>query len=463
MREVDVIVIGGGPVGENAAQYAVRDREATAVIVEGELLGGECSFYACIPSKALLRPLDVADAAAHLQGLSTPSLDRGELLARRDAWVSNYDDSGQVSWAKEAGLEVVRGHGRLAAPRVVEVTASDGSVQTLRARDAVIIATGSDAQVPGVYSGAHPWTSRDATGVTEIPSSLAVVGGGVVACESARWMAALGTEVTLLVRGDRLLKGAEGFAGELVTEGLREAGVDVRFGTEAQSVSRPGARATGLGRVHGGTVTLTLGDGELHVDEVLVATGRKAALDDIGLDAVGLTPDDLQGRLGGGALPDWLYVVGDANGIAPLTHWGKYQARLVGGAIAASAKGRPTTVEDPGGPVSQVVFTDPQVAWVGATESQARDAGEPVRVLDADYTSVSGAALLRDDAAGRARLVVRESDDVLLGATFVGPSVAELLHSATVAVTGKLTLTTLRAAVPSFPTASEVWLRLLEQ
>jgi dihydrolipoamide dehydrogenase len=462
MREVDVIVIGGGPAGENAAQYAVQGRDATAVIVEAELLGGECSYWACMPSKALLRPLDVAATAAHLQGLSTPALDRDALLARRDTWVSGYDDAGQVSWAEGAGLDVVRGRGRLTGERTVEVTTGTGRTEVLTAREAVVVATGSVAVVPEAFSTARPWTSRDATGIREVPDSIAVVGGGVVACEAARWLAALGARVTLLVRDRRLLSRAEEFAGELVADGLRGAGVDVRLQTSVTAVDRPDARDTGVGRVHGGPVTLTLDGTSLEAAEVLVATGRRPALDGLGLEAVGLTPDDLQGRTDGGPLPAWLSVVGDADGIAPLTHWGKFQARRVGAAIAARAAGRELRAT-PAGPVPQVVFTDPQVAWTGPTQAQAQAAGEEVRVLDADYASAAGVGLLRDDASGRARLVVRQRDDVLLGATFVGPEVAELLHAATVAITAGLTLDTLRAAVPSYPTASEIWLRLLEQ
>lgn len=458
----DVIVIGGGPAGENAAEYAIAGSDRTAALVEAELLGGECSYWACIPSKALLRPLDVAETAANLSPLSVPALDRAELLARRDSWVSGYEDTGQVRWATGVGIETVRGHGRLTGERTVDAVDADGGVRHLVARRAVVLATGSVPDVPDTYAGIHPWTTRDLTGVTEVPERLAIIGGGPVACEAARWMAALGTQVTLLVRG-RLLSQLEEFAGDEVADGLRSAGISVRLGVTVSSAERDEVSPDATpGQLHGGPVRLGLSDGsDLEVDEVAVAAGRRAALDDLGLESVGLTAEDLHGRTHGGRLPSWLYTVGDVNGEAKLTHWGKYQARLVGRRIAALAEGRPAP-EEPAAPVPQVVFTSPQVASVGLTTTQAEKDGRAVRVLDADYASVAGTGLLRDDAGGRVRLVVDERTEVLLGATFVGPEVGELLHSATVAIAGGLDLATLRRAVPSYPTASEVWLRLLE-
>lgn len=460
-RDVDIVVIGAGPAGEVAAEYAVSGRDASAVLVEAELLGGECSYWACIPSKALLRPIDVVATATHLQGVTGARLDREALLARRDAWVHAYDDASQMDWAHGAGLEVVRGRGRLAGERTVVVDGPDGSRSTLRAREAVILATGSVAVVPHPYAAALPWTSRDSTGVVEIPESIAIIGGGVVACESARWLAALGSAVTMVVRGSRLLDREESFAGEAVAAGLRAEGVDVRLGADVRTLTREDPRDTGIGRIHGGPVRLDLGDEVLEVAEVLVATGRRPAVDGLGLESVGLRAEDLRGRTHDGPLPPWLYAVGDVNAVAPLTHWGKDQARRVGRLIAARATGAPTT-DLAEGPVPQVIFTEPQVASVGLRSDEAAQAGVPVRLLDADYASVAGAALLRDDVAGHARLVVRAADDVLLGATFVGPEVAEIVHAATVAVAGGLTLATLRTAVASYPTASEIWLKLLE-
>lgn len=460
--EYDVIVVGGGPVGENAADYAVRGSDRTAAIVEGALLGGECSYYACMPSKALLRPIDVASSARHLQGVTDPAVDVPGLIERRDTWVSHYRDGGQARWAEETGLAVVRGHGRLVGEREVEVTGPSG-VRRLRAREAVLLATGSTAVVPHELAGVAPWTSRDATGVREVPSSLAIVGGGVVACEAATWLQAMGSQVTLLVRDDRVLGRAEPFAGELVLQGLRATGVDVRLGVRVTGAERAEVYVEpGIGTLHGGPVRVLLDDGtDATYAELLVATGRRPATDALGLESVGLTADDVTGR--GKPLPPWLFAVGDVSGQAPLTHWGKYRARQVGAEIAARAAGREPVAPPGVVPVPQVVFTDPQVAAVGQTVAEAEAAGITVRALAADYSAASGASLLRDDLVGRVQLVVDTATDTLVGATFVGPEVAELVHAATVAIVGRVPLATLRHAVPSYPTASEIWLRLLEE
>lgn len=460
--EFDVVVIGGGPPGENAADYAIRDSDRTAAVVESGLLGGECSYFACMPSKALLRPLDVAAAAAHLGGLGPVPLDRDALLARRDEWVSHYSDAGQVRWLEGAGLTLVRGRGRLTGVRQVTVTDTDGAERVLTARLAVVLANGSTAVVSRPLAGLEPWISSDATGVVEVPGRLVVIGGGVVACEAARWLSALGSRVTMLVRGDRVLDRLERFASDLVVEGLRRDGIEVRFGVQVSDAERDDPRATGLGRVHGGPWRLTLETGEsLDADEVLVATGRRANVAEVGLESVGVRPEDLRARTGGAPLPPWLFAVGDVSQVAPLTHWGKYQARMVGATIAARADGKPDPEAPEDVPVPQVVFTDPQVASVGLTSDEAANSGRRVRLADSDYTAAAGAGLLRDDASGHARLVIDADSDQLLGATFVGPDVAEIVHAATVAITGGVTTATLRHAVASYPTASEIWLRLL--
>ncbi|MCY7399428.1 MAG: NAD(P)/FAD-dependent oxidoreductase [Nocardioides sp.] len=457
VQEYDVVVIGGGPAGENAAQYAIEGTDLTAVIIERELLGGECSYWACMPSKALLRPIAVADLTADLDGVSTAHVAPKALLDRRDVWVSHYDDAGQATWAEDTGIAVVRGAGRLVGERTVEVTSSAGT-RRMRARRAVVIATGSQANVPDAYAGLEAWDSRDATGVVDVPDRLVVIGGGVVACEAAVWMAALGSAVTLVVRDPRLLARTEPFAGEAVLTGLRERGVTVHLGTEVTDVRRADPAATGLGRIHGGTVTLTTSAGELEADELLLSIGRAPRLDDLGLDAVDLSPDDVTG----GRLPEWMHVVGDASGGPPLTHWGKHLARLVGARIAAAVNDEVAYEPDRAAPVPQVVFSDPEVASVGMTEAEARDAGHDVVTSRVPTSSAAGVVLLRDHVAGESQIVVDRASRLLLGATFVGPEAGELVHAGTVAIIGDVPVHVLRHAVASYPTASELWLRLLE-
>ena len=453
----DVVVIGGGSTGENVAARAVRGG-LTAALVESELYGGECSYWACMPSKALLRPVEVAAMAARLPGVSVGPLDVPAVLARRDEFTSHLSDAGQQQWVVGAGIAALRGQGRLVGDKRVEVTGPGGAVTALRATHAVVLATGTSAFVPDLpgLADAQPWTSREVTSMKAVPRRLVVLGGGVVSVEMAQAVKGLGAEsVVLLVRGARLLERMEPYAGELVADGLRETGVDIRYGASAASVRRDS-----------GGVTVVLEDGgEVTADELLVAVGRRPRTGDLGLDTVGLEPgssvevDDSM-RVPGS---DWLYAAGDVNGRALLTHMGKYQARVCGDVIVARAAGGPD--DGPAlratGPVPQVVFTDPQACSVGPTEADARRAGLVVRTVSIDLGGVAGAALLADGYRGRASLLVGEGD-VVLGATFVGQEVAELLHSATVAVTAGLSLQQLWHAVPSYPTVSEAWLRLLE-
>jgi pyruvate/2-oxoglutarate dehydrogenase complex dihydrolipoamide dehydrogenase (E3) component len=476
----DVIVVGGGPPGENVAQYAIQGSDRTAVIVEAELVGGECSYWACMPSKALLRPVEVLAGARALPGVAemlSGSLDVAAILARRDSFTSNHDDSSQVEWANGVGIDVVRGRGRLAGEKTVEVTASDGAVRTLHARLAVVVATGTTAAVPPVpgLREALPWTSRDVTNLHEIPRRVAVIGGGVVACESATWLRGLGAEaVTIIEPAAQLLGKQEPFAGEMMRQQFDRVGITVLVGASVDRVERPAPADTGIGHLHGGPVTVTAGGSSFEVDEIVVAAGRTPASHDIGLEGAGIdvsashgfiTVDDHMevAGVGGG----WLYAIGDICGRALLTHMGKYQGRIAGDVIAARAEGRPIDgsryrdIADHD-MVPAVVFADPQVASVGLTEAAARDRGIDVETLEYDLGSVSGAVLLRDGYTGRAKLVVDRAADTLVGATFVGPDVAELLHAATTAIVGKITLDTLWHVVPSYPTVSEVWLRLLE-
>ncbi|MFF4488207.1 dihydrolipoyl dehydrogenase family protein [Streptomyces sp. NPDC001544] len=463
----DVVVLGAGPVGENVADRT-RAAGLTTAVVESELVGGECSYWACMPSKALLRPVIAHADARRLPGLSQAvqgPLDAAAVLARRDEYTSHWKDDGQVGWLDGVGADLYRGHGRLAGARTVTVTGPGGGLTTLTARHAVAVCTGTRAGLPDLPGLAEvkPWTSREATSGKSAPGRLIVVGGGVVATEMATAWQALGSQVTVLVRGKGLLSRMEPFAGELVAESLTRAGVDVRTGTSVESVTR-----------ENGTVVAVTGSGDrIEADEILFATGRAPRTDDIGLDTVGLEPGswldvDDSLRVNGS---DWLYAVGDVNHRALLTHQGKYQARIAGAAIAARASGGTVPDSEPWGAhaatadhhaVPQVVFTDPEAAAVGLSLAEAEQAGHRVRAVDVEFSSVAGAGLYGDGYRGRARMVVDLEAEILRGVTFVGPGVGELIHSATIAVAGQVPVSRLWHAVPSYPTLSEVWLRLLE-
>jgi dihydrolipoamide dehydrogenase len=488
-RSVDVIVIGAGAVGENVAGRAVRGG-LSVVLIESELVGGECSYWACMPSKALLRPGDALTTVVAVPGARaavTGLLDPAQVLAWRDQVASHWDDAGQVEWVRGAGIELIRGHARLTGERRVEVEppdgagsgvgagvgsegGSDGPVRLL-ARQAVVVATGSVPTVPEI-PGLDPtpyWTSREATSSQEIPDRLVVLGGGAVGVELAQAYSWLGSEVTLVTSSGLLTK-HEPFAARMLLESLTGQGISVITEAEVSSVA-------GLPGVAGGDedrIRLTLADGRtLDGDRLLLATGRTPTTHDLGLE-FGITPGDPlvvddSGRVT--SVPGgWLYAAGDVNGRVLLTHQGKYQARAIGDVIAARAAG---TVGDQVEPwsayamtadhrsVPQVVFTRPQIASVGLTAARAQAELDRVRILDIPI-SVGGSMVHSEEYTGHALLVIDEQRGVIVGATFVGPDVAELLHSATVAVVGEVPLHRLWHAVPSYPTISEVWLRLLE-
>jgi len=470
-RTYDVIVIGAGPTGENVADRAVRGG-LSAVVVEAELVGGECSYWACMPSKALLRSPQALAAAQAVGGArqgAVGPLDVAATLARRDAFASHWKDDGQVRWLDGAHIDLVRGHGRLTGERQVAVTAADGSIVELTARHAVVIATGTRAALPPIpgLTDVRPWTSRAATSATAAPRRLLILGGGVVACEMATAWRALGTaEVTVLQRAARLIPGTEPFAGEMLAASFEAKGIAVRLNTET----------TRAARRTDGSVEVALADGTMLVaDELLVATGRTPSTDDLGLDTVGLKPGswlavDASQRVtvvAGG----WLYAAGDVNHRALLTHMGKYQARVCGDVIAARATGKPDTSATAWSKhadsaderaVPQVIFTDPEIAAVGLSEADARRLGLRVRAVDYDIGHVAGASLYADGYVGRARMVVDEDRRVIVGVTLVGPAVGEMIHAATIAVVGEVPLERLWHAVPSYPTIGELWLRLLE-
>src|SRR4051812_18039108 len=375
-NEFDVVVLGAGPAGETAAGRAA-DNGLSVAIVEPELVGGECSYWGCIPSKTLLRPGDVVAAARRVGGARqavTGEIDAAAVLARRDYMVSNYDDAAATPWLADNGIDLVRGHGRLAGTLTVEVTGADGVVRRLSATKAVVVATGTVAFVPPVpgLAEAGAWDNRTATAAKEVPGRLLVLGGGAIGLEMAQAFKRLGSrEVSVVEGAEQLLAREEPFAGEEVRKAFEAEGIRVVTGTSLSEVRRAG---------RDGPVSGVLADGtSIEADEMLVAVGRRPHTADIGLETVGLTPGtsiDVDERLRAtGVDGGWLYAVGDVNGLALLTHMGKYQARIagdvIGGKDAADRASRDV--------VPRVTFTDPQVCAVGLTEAQARERYEHVR------------------------------------------------------------------------------------
>lgn len=464
-NEYDVIVIGAGAAGENAADRVVKGG-LTAALVESDLVGGACSYWACEPSKALLRPGTALHAARRVPGSReavTGTLDVRAALKHRDDAVNSWDDQSQVDWVNRTGITLVRGRARLTGAKRLTVDDANGNHFDLAARHAVVLATGSrpsTPKVPGIQHTPH-WTTADATSAQEVPESLVVLGGGVAGSELAQAFARLGSRVTVLARGT-ILSGFPEDARRLIAEGLRADGVEIIEGVSPELIEP----------ADDGGASVTLPDGRtFEAARLLVSAGRRPALDGLGLPAFGIEPSSLRVDDTGLVIGNtWLYAVGDCCGRAMLTHQGKYQARITGDVIVARAKGeldgRPSrwsrharTADELA--VPRVVFTDPEAAMVGLTEEEAWEHGIRVRVVDLPI-SVAGAWQLAEDYEGWARFLVDEDRRTIVGACFVGPDIAELLQSATIAIVGEVTLDRLWHATPSFPTVSEIWLRFLE-
>lgn len=469
--DYDVICIGSGWAARPIAERAIK-AGLTGLLVDNELMGGDCPFWACVPSKALLRPSEALHAASAVGGarekVAVNMVDVKAVLARRDAFTRGGDDEKLLVPAiLNTGTDLLRGTGKLVGEKQVEVTSRDGKVVILTARHAVAICTGSVPIIPDIkgLQDAKPWTPRNATSSSRVPGHLVILGGGAVGCEMATAYRSLGAEITLITSGVEILPKIDQKAARIVRSALEGRRVRVLRETSVTEVER---------KADGKIVIQTSTGSSLIASEILVATGRKPRTEGCGLETFGIpvngyfveVDESLRIKAVAG---NWLYAVGDINGRATLTHSAKYQARIAANSILLHAKRQQEMVETAWAATSatadhlatpQVVFTQPAVASVGLTQASAKLANKAVRIIEASAASVG--ALLHNEAFGEAwaQWIVEEQTGKLLGMTIVGTDVTELLHPATVAIVGGMKLDQLRHAIPCFPTMSEVYLNL---
>jgi dihydrolipoamide dehydrogenase len=439
----DAIVIGAGPAGETAVSRLSGQGMSTA-LVEREMVGGECGYWACIPSKALLRPPEARAEAVRAPGLGEPGMRWAEVVAYRDYMIRNLDDSGAIEGYENSGVTVFKGVAQIVGPGMVEV---DGArLQCER----IVVATGSDPVIPPIdgLDELDFWTNREATTLREVPGDVVVLGGGPVGIELGQMLRRYGAEVTIVQGPDRLIDREDGRVGELIEEALRADGIELRLGAQAVAATQREGRQT-----------LELDSGEAaEAERVIVATGRRPRTEGLGLESLGIEPAD------GGGIPidercratDGVWAVGDVTGVSLFTHTGKYQARIACADIAGE------TVRADYSAIPRVVFSDPEIAAVGLTAGQARERGIDVVEGRADLAKVARTETFGEGLGGEIGVIADRDDRVLVGAWAVGPLAGEWIHQAVLAVKARVPVDVLSDTVAQFPTFSEGYLPALD-